>query len=101
MEKKEDGFWDSVNEVLKSWPNNRTSDEIVFVKAGDSGTSSHSASGQLTQDKRVASRASSSRSMFNQARKPVAGNQQKHLGHAPQLKQLVAQAQAAALKPKK
>ena len=62
MSEKKESFWAEVNEVLKSWPNNRTSDDIVIVKSGDGGDEStpRGASAQVTQANKVAARANSS-----------------------------------------
>lgn len=66
------------------------------------GLNSRSPGVQMLNQKHADKAKVASRTAFNQAHsKPAAGNQLKPLGHIPTLKQLEAQAQASALKPKK
>ncbi len=75
----------------------RTSD----LKLSEEGMNPASPSAQLVGRKHSDKAQVSSRTAFNSAHKPAAGNQQKHLGHLPSVKHLEAQAQAAAMKQKK
>lgn len=85
MEKKESSFWNSVNEVLKSWPNDRTSDEIKFIKSGhgeSSQTGPRSESAKMT----IAARSNkpSSKAAFNHAHNKTSTDG--HAAHLPNLK---------------
>lgn len=82
MEKKEGGFWDSVNEILKSWPNNR-SDEIEFIKSGD-GENSQAGPRSESAKMTIAARSNkpSSRSSFTHAHnKTSTAGHSAHLSH--------------------
>jgi hypothetical protein len=82
MDDKKDGFWDSVNETLKAWPSNRTTDEIEFIKSDEnSQTEPRSQSAKMA----IAARNKpSSRSAFNHSHNKMstAG----HAAHLPHLK---------------
>lgn len=84
MSSKKDGFWTSVNEILKSWPNNR-SDEIEFIKSGD-GENSQSGPRSDSAKMTIAARSSkpTSRSTFDSVHNKTSTDG--HLVHLPHLK---------------
>lgn len=86
MSDKNDSFWGKLNKLLKSWPNGRTSDELVVIKSDDSSGDSapRSASAKITQQNRGDKYSTSSRAAHESGRsKSDSPGHSAHLGHLP------------------
>lgn len=86
MNDKKESFWASLNKVLKTWPNERASDDIIFIKSDGEGTDDsapRSASAKLTQQKHSDKNSTSSLAAFKhgQSKTGTAG----HSGHLAHL----------------